>query len=179
MPIRKQPLYVLVAVDVRRGTNDGTSRANTVSKLALPELKHKTTNFAPGGGVGERSIVLPQLEPILPKFELKGFDDEIMASMGFMPGINDIWTFAGALVDKQAGTTVPARAIIKGNIATFTPDESEIGGLMGCNYEIQEVTHYEFTIDGKEHWYVDLDENEIRVGGVSRSADVNRALGIA
>lgn len=179
MPIRKQPLYVLVGVDVRRGTNDSTSRANTVSKLALPEAKFKTTNFAPGGGVAERNIVLPQLEPLAPKFELKGFDDEIMAAMGFMPGTNDIWTFAGALSDKQSGKTIPARAVIKGVIATWTPDESGIGDLMGCNYEIQEVTHYEFTIDGKEHWYVDLDENEVRVGGVSRSADVNRALGIA
>lgn len=178
MPIRKKPLYVLEGVDVRRTSNDGESRANTISKLALPEIKFKTTNFAPGGGVGERTIVFPQIDPIMPKFELKGFDEEILASMGYAPGMVDTWNFAGVLRDKQAGKPIPARAKIKGIIATWTPDESGIGELWGCNYEFQEVVHYEFVIDGKEHFYVDLDENEIRVGGVSRTSDYNSALGI-
>ncbi|MGD9740881.1 MAG: phage major tail tube protein [Bauldia sp.] len=173
-----QPLYVLEAVDVRRADETDQSRRLTITKIALPEVKRKTTNFAPGGGIGELAIAMPQIDPIMPKFELKGYDTDIISRMGFATGQHDKWLFAGALRDKQTGKAIPARAVIQGIVSTWTPDESELGGLAGCNYEINEVTHYEFSIDGTELFYFDWMEGVGRSGGVDWFQDVRTALGV-
>ena len=76
-----QPLYVLEAVDVRRADEPDSSRAVTLSKLALPEIKRKTSGYAPGGGVGEVNFSFPQVDAIEPKFELKGFDPDMLRKM--------------------------------------------------------------------------------------------------
>ncbi len=68
--------------------------------------------------------------------------------------------------------------MIQGIVSTWTPDESELGGLAGCNYEINEVTHYEFSIDGTELFYFDWMEGVGRSGGVDWFQDVRTALGV-
>lgn len=172
-----QPLYVLEAVDVRRADEPDSSRAITLNKLAIPEIKRKTGAYAPGGGVGEVNWTFPQVDPIEPKFELKGFDPDILRKMGFAAGSYDKWVFAGAVRNKQGGGLMPARAIIQGVIATWSPDEFSVGEMFGCNHELQEVTHYEFHLDGEELWYWDFYEREGRSGGVSWFGDIRTALG--
>ncbi|MFN3890179.1 MAG: phage major tail tube protein [Beijerinckiaceae bacterium] len=172
-----QPLYVLEAVDVRRADEPESSRDVTLSKLALPEIKRKTSGYAPGGGVGEVNFSFPQVDPIEPKFELKGLDPDMLRKMGFAAGLYDKWTFAGAVRNKQGGQVLSARAIIQGVVSAWTPDEFSVGEFFGCNYLLHEVTHYEFHLDGEELWYWDFYEREGRSGGVSWFSDIRTALG--
>lgn len=168
-----QPLYMLTAVDVRRATVAGSSRATTVAKLVLPPIKFATANHNPGGGVMSVDFSLPRIEPPEPAFTIKGIDADIFDGFGSV----DEWTFAAAYHDKTNNTKIPARAVIKGAISEWTPDESDPAEFQGCNHAFREVTHYEFTLGGKELWYVDFWERVIRRNGVDLFADDRAALG--
>ncbi|KAI94097.1 tail tube protein [Rhodomicrobium udaipurense JA643] len=171
------PLYVIEAVDVRRADETDTSRAITISKLGLPALKRLSAEHKPGGGVGGIEFVFPQIEKIEPKFEVKGIDLDALTRFGFANGVYDKWTFAGAWRDKRTGKALPARATITGIISDWESDEFSPGELVGCNHTLKEVSHYEFTLDGKEIFYWDFYEREARSGGVSWMSDVRSALG--
>lgn len=71
----------------------------------------------------------------------------------------------------------PARAIIEGAVSTWEPDESSPGDFQGCTHTFSSVTHYEFTLDGEELFYVDFHERIFRRNGVDLFEDVRKALG--
>ncbi|ELT50283.1 phage major tail tube protein [Brucella intermedia] len=168
-----QTLYQMVAVDVRRAEEAGSSRANLVSKLTIPSLKFITSTHNPGGGVMSVDFSQPRIEAPEPAMEVKGFDTDIFRDLGEVSR----WIFAGAVKDKKTGKLVPSRAIIEGAITEWTPDEGSPEDFMGCNHLFKEVTHYEFTLNGEELFYVDFWERILRTGGVDRFSDVRRALG--
>lgn len=163
---------MLVAVDVRRASVAGSSRANIITKLTIPPVKFATANHNPGGGVISVDFTLPRIQPLEPAFSVKGIDLDIFSGMG----VKDEWTFAGAY-RKDDGSVVPARAILEGAITEWTPDESSPEEFQGCTHMVKEVTHYELTIDKKEYWYIDMKERIIRRNGVDLFADVRTALG--
>lgn len=168
-----QPLYTLVAVDVRRAEQAGSSRATTISKLTIPPIKFATANHNPGGGVMSVDFALPRIEAPEPAMELKGFDGDIFRGLGDV----DRWVFAAAVKEKKSGLVVPARAIIEGAITEWTPDEASPEDFLGCTHAFKEVTHYEFHLNGEELWYIDFWERVLRTGGTDLFADVRRALG--
>lgn len=167
------PLYLLTAVDVRRAGATGTSRAITISKLALPAIKFMTTGHNPGGGVGEVNFVQPRIEAPEPKFDGKGIDTDAFKALGQ----RDRWVFAGAYRDKKSGKAIPSRAIIEATISSWEPDESDPSDFQGCSHVFSEVTHYELSLDGEELWYWDCWERVMRSGGVDMFADDRQALG--
>lgn len=168
-----QPLYLLTAVDVRRATQAGSSRATIISKMAIPAIKFVTSEHNPGGGVMAVDFAQPRIEKVEPAFEVKGFDTDIFGGMGEV----ERWTFAGSVRDKKTGKAQPARAVIEGAITEWTPDEASPTEFVGCNHAIKEVTHYEFWLNGVELWYVDFWERILRRGGVDLFAEDRRALG--
>jgi P2 family phage contractile tail tube protein len=172
-----QPLYILEAVDVRRADQAGSSRALTISKMAIPAIKRVKAEHKPGGGVGNVQFTFPQIEAIEPKFELKGFDPDIIGNLGFASGVADKWVFAGACRDRRTGRSLPARAVIQGIVAEWEPTEWSVGEVSGVNHVIQEVTYYEFTLDGVELWHWDFWGRVGRSGGRSWFGDVVTALG--
>lgn len=168
-----QSLYLLTAVDVRRAQRVGTSRATIISKLTIPAIKFVTAGHNPGGGVMAADFVLPRIEAPEPAMEIKGFDPEIFDGLG----VSDRWVFAASVRDKKTNKAIPARAVIEGAIAEWTPDEASPEEFVGCNHAFKEVTHYEFHLDGKELWYVDFWERVLRRNGVDLFAEDRRALG--
>ncbi|WP_274626583.1 phage major tail tube protein [Arvimicrobium flavum] len=168
-----QPLYLLTAVDVRRATQSGTSRATTISKLTIPAIKIVTTEHNPGGGVMAVDFAQPRIEKVEPAFEIKGFDTDVFHGFGLV----DRWVFAGAVRDKKTGKAQSARAVIEGAVTDWEPDEASPTEFVGCNHAIKEVTHYEFWLNGEELWYVDFWERIIRRKGIDLFADDRLALG--
>lgn len=166
-----QPI-MLLAVDVRRAEKAGSTRANIIEKMTIPAIKFATANHNPGGGVMDVSYVLPRIEAPEPAFAVKGIDTDIFAGMGEV----DKWTFAAAYRDKVKGV-VPARGIIEGAIAEWSPDESSPTEFQGCSHIFRQVTHFEFHLAGKELWYIDTEERVLRRNGVDLFAAVRRALG--
>ncbi|NMG39795.1 hypothetical protein GRZ55_11125 [Chelativorans sp. ZYF759] len=168
-----QPLYMLTAVDVRRANEPDSSRATTISKLTIPAIKFMTASHNPGGGVMAVDFTLPRVEPIEPAMEIKGFDTDIFRGLG-MP---ERWTFAGAVRDKKTGIAVPARAIIEGSITEWEPDEASPEEFVGCTHALKEVTHFEFSLNGQELFYIDFWERIMRRNGEDLFAADRRALG--
>lgn len=168
-----QTLYMLTAVDVRRAETEGTSRATTISKLTLPPLNFLTANHNAGGSVMSMDFTLPRIEPVEPAFMIKGIDTEVFGGLG----ARDRWVFAGAYRDKRTNLDVPGRAIIEGAVSAWEPDESAPDEFQGCNHVLKEVTHIEFTLDGKELFYIDFWERIMRFNGTDHFEGVRGALG--
>lgn len=169
----QQPLYLLTAVDLRRTSRPGISRANTAASLVIPALKFMTANHNPGGGVGEVEFTLPRIEALEPKFDGKGLDADLFSGMGRV----DKWTFAGAYRDKKTNRAIKARGFIEGAIAEWEPDESDPSDFQGCSHMFKEVTHFEFILDDRELIYFDFYERLLRVDGVDEFAADRQALG--
>ncbi|GHA13286.1 hypothetical protein GCM10007989_04840 [Devosia pacifica] len=170
-----QPLYLLTAVDLRRATETGSSRAATISSLTLPSIQFANAEHNPGGGVGAVNFAIPRIQAPEPKFSAKGIDRDIFRGMGQA----ERWTFAGAYREKRSGGSVSigGRGIIEGAITMWEPDESDPAEFQGCNHSFTEVTHYELTLGDEELFYWDFWERVVRVAGVDLFADERRALG--
>jgi len=168
-----QPLYVLTAVDLRRAEQSGSSRATTIDKMTIPPIKFVTASHNPGGGAGAVDFTLPRIEALEPAMSVKGIDRDIFSGMG----VTEKWTFAAAYRDKKTGVAVPARGIIQGAITEWEPDESDPEDFQGCSHTFKEVTHFELLFDGKELFYFDFWERELRRDGVDLFADDKQALG--
>lgn len=170
----QQPLLILNAVDVRRATETGTSRATTIATLTIPPVNFVTSEHSPGGGVGAVNFTQPRIEALEPAFSSKGIDREIFRGMG----VTDRWSFAAAYTDKSnKGVVLPARGIIEGAITQWEPDESDPAEFKGCNHMFSEVTHFEFSLGGEELIYFDFFERVIRRDGEDLFAPVRQALG--
>jgi len=166
-------LFMLVGVDVRRAGEAGSGRPNIVSKVTFPGIKLLTASHNPGGGVGAVDFVMPRIEAPEVAYEAKGIDTD--SFKGF--GATDKWVFAGAYRDHRAGKVVAARMVIEGAIAEWAPDEGSPEEYQGCTHTFKEITHYAFKLDGKELWYWDWSERELRAYGQDHFKDIRRALG--
>lgn len=169
----QQPLYMLTAVDMRRATESGNSRATIIEKLALPDIKFQTANHDPAGGVGAVEFTQPRIEKLEPKFSVKGIDLDAFRGMG----LRERWSFAGALRDKKTNLVKPMRCTIEGAISEWSPDEMKPGDFAGCNHQFSEVVHYEISIDGVEVIYWNFWERILRRNGIDLFADERAALG--
>jgi P2 family phage contractile tail tube protein len=168
-----QTIYMLTAVDVRRAEKEGTSRATSITKLTIPAITFATASHNPGGGVMAADFTLPRIEALEPKFMVKGIDTEVFGGLG----TRDRWVFAGAYRDKRTGADVPARAVIEAAVSQWEADESDPADFQGCNHALTEVTHFEFSLDGKELFYIDFWERVLRANGVDHFQGVRGALG--
>lgn len=168
-------LYHLTQVDVRRATQTDTSRALIIAGLTMPTLTLVTSEHNPGGGVMAVNFAMPRVEAPEPAFSAKGIDTDVFTGMGEV----DRWTFAGAYQMRGPGQNrvVAGRAVIEGVITAWEPDESDPTEFQGCTHTFSEVTHYEFNLDGKELFYVDFWEREIRFGGKSLMTAQRQGLG--
>jgi len=166
-----KPFLILEDVDARKAEVAGSSRATTLARFVIPPIRFKTTTRTAGGGVLDIDYHQNRLQPIEPAAIVHGFDEDLL------PGVKERWTLAGALRNRKTGKHVPVRCEVEGVWVEWTPDEADPAQFNGCNSLMKEVTHFELTIDGKEWWYVDEDEREIRRMGVSLKSGARAALG--
>lgn len=172
-----QPQFVVEAVDVRRATSTGNDRTLTIQKVVFPEIKQKQVEHNAGGGIGGVNFRLPQIEPLSPKFEIKGIDQDVLRQFGFAGGVADKWTFAAAIREKGTSRLLPLRATIQGIVSTWTPDEHSNGDFHGCNYEMIEVVYYDYTLDGEQLYLWDYYNRVAKTGGTDIFAPIRNALG--
>lgn len=175
-----QQAYILTGVDVRRAADPESSRIKIIESLDVPAIKHKNVSHTHGGGVGTVDFVLPVLDAFTPGFSTFGPDLDSLAAVGLVSGQSDTWVFASAYQVRGEAKPVAARIIISGTIADVSEGTHEGGGTgkQSTKHQIQNVTHYERHIAGKEWIYWDFDEMIFRVNGTDRFADQRAALGV-
>jgi len=169
-----QPLYMLQGVDLRRSNAESGSRATTIAKFTIPAIEFITASHNPGGGVIGVDHVAPRIKPLEPAVMVNGIDVELVGKLG----VKEAWVFAAAYRDKTNGQDIAWRGTIEGVLTQWEPDESDPEEFQGCNHVFKEVTHFDISFNGKELWYIDADELEIRRDGQSLTEGYRGALGV-
>ncbi len=167
----QQPLYLVGEIDLRRKDAPETSRAIIINKMFIPGIKYLTVSHNPGGGVGAIDAILPRIEALEPKAEIKGEDKDLRSVMGQPVH----WTFAVSMRDMKANKWLKYRGEIVGAIAEWEPDEMSAEEFKGFNLVWKEVSHLEVTMENEELLYYDFWERELRPD--PQFAAAKRALG--
>ena len=174
-----QDILIIEQVDVRRADDPDDSKEITINKVVFPQVKMKTSDHTPGGGVGSIKFVRPQIEAPEPAFSTKGLDLQVLSEIGFVPGAFDKWEFAATLRNTRLNTVVPVRFGIRGKIAEWNPGEFSPDDLLDCDHVIHEVNYMDLYIDNKEKLVWDFYGKKFRINGVDVRGPYSKALGNA
>lgn len=171
-------IYVMEAANLFCGDHDPTaSKHLTLEELQLPNLTEMYQDHHPGGSrVGIE--IATGIEKLEPTFKLAGWDPDLLTQFGLHARQNNVFTAYGSIRDKRSGVALEAKAIIHGRLGSIEPETFQRGEMMGHDYAIHEVLHYELWFDGQEKWYWDFWSNTLRMGGTSQTADENSILRI-
>jgi len=169
---------VLEAVNLFCGDDDPTaSKHLTISELQLPTLQEMYQDHHPGGSRVAIEVGLG-IEKLTASFSLAGMDPDLYAKFGVNNRTVNVYTALGSLRDKRTGTVSQAKAIMRGKLGQIEQDGFQRGNLVGHNYGINEILHYELHIGGVEKLFWDFFTQELRQNGVAQNADERRALGL-
>ncbi len=169
-------IYILEAVNLFCGDHDPTrSKHLTLQELKLPTLQAIYAEHHPGGGLVQIEIEVG-VQKLEPTFKLAGIDPDLLAEFGLGSRLKSVFTAYGKVIDKRAGRAIEVKAIMEGRLGKIEADAFQRGELMGHEYAINEITHYELWFDEKEKIAWDFYTNTWRVNGVDENADTNRIL---
>lgn len=169
---------VLEAVNLYCGDHDPeASKHLTISELQLPTLQEMYQDHHPGGSRVAIEVGLG-IEKLTSSFKLTGMDPELYTQFGVNDRAKNSFTAYGVLRDKRTGTASQAKAIMRGKLGQIEQDAFQRGELVGHNYSINEILHYELYIGGVEKIYWDFFTQELRQDGRDGNADERRILGI-
>jgi P2 family phage contractile tail tube protein len=169
-------IYVMEAVNLFCGDHDPTaSKHLTISELKLPPLQGIYADHH-GGGARVAIEVEVGIQKLEPTFKLAGFDPAMLAQFGLGSRYKNVYTAYGMIRDKRTGRAIEAKAIIEARLGKIEPDAFTRGEMVGHEYALNEVTHYEMWFDGKPKIKWDFFENTWEVDGNDENADENRIL---
>lgn len=148
-----------------------------LEELKLPSLEEMTQEHHAGGAMVqvEFGVGVKKLEPT---FKLKGFNSHVFRQFGLGTNVRRVFTAYQAFQDKKTGRFIENKAVLEGRLGKIEGDAGKRGELLGHEYAITEVMHYEVHFDGVEHLYWDFFTNTWRVDGVSQYGDINSILRI-
>lgn len=169
---------VLEAVNLFCGDDDPTaSKHLTISELQLPTLQEIFQDHHPGGSRVGIEVGLG-IEKLTASFSLVGMDEDLYSKFGVNDRAANTFTAYGSLRDKRTGVVSQAKAIMRGKLGQIEQDGFQRGNLVGHNYAINEILHYELYIGGSEKVFWDFFAQELRQNGSAQNADERRALGL-
>jgi hypothetical protein len=151
---------------------DRISKIGQASEMELPVPKEKVEELRNAGMVMPIEVKLGY-EKIDMKFKMTAFDPQVLKLFGLRIGDTREFMITGALVDED-GTVHSAVAYARGFMREVKADSWKPGDKKNENdYEVS-VRSYKLEIDGNP--IIEMDPFEVRIGGVSQTADIRRAL---
>ena len=169
-------IYMMEAANLFCGDHDPSlSKHLTLAELKLPDLQAIYADHHPGGArvAIELEVGIQKLEPT---FKLNGFDPDLLTQFGLGARAKNVYTAYGVIVDKRLGTKIEGKAIIEARLGKIAPDAFQRGELMGHEYALNEVTHYELWFGGAPKIEWDFFTSVWRIDGVDQDADTNSIL---
>lgn len=169
---------IMEAANLFCGDHDPkASKHLTLAEIQLPNLQEAYQDHHPGGSpVGiEVAVGVQKLEPT---FKLAGSDPDLLTQFGIGSRYKKNFTAYAVLRDKRTGEAIEQKAIIEGRIGKIEGEAFKRGEMQSHDYAINEVTHYELWIGGKEKFYWDFFTAEYRLDGVSQNSDERDILRI-
>ena len=170
--------YIMEGVALYCGDdNPELAKYLEIMEFKLPDLQEVMVDHMPGGGkVGvDFAVGVQKLEPT---FKLAGWDPSLLRQFGLGSKVRRKYTARGAIRDKATGRVIHAVAVMQARLSRIAPDAFTKGELMGHEYSLNEVMHYEVFFDGQEEMYWDYFSNTLRMGGVDPDPGFNQALGL-
>ncbi|MGE8942709.1 phage major tail tube protein [Leptospira interrogans] len=150
---------------------DRESYVGQASEIKFPEIKRKVEEIRNAGM--EMPIETPMgFERPEFGFKMSGFDPATLALFGLRIGQMSNLMATAALVDED-GTVHSQVAFMTGFIRDLTPDAFQAGNKVEVDYMVS-VRSYRLEIDGND--VIEMDPFDVRIGGVSQTGDVRRAL---
>jgi P2 family phage contractile tail tube protein len=174
------PLIIQEAVNLFAGDNPpNNSKHLNLESIKLPELEELTQNFHSGGSVGQIEVGGMGLKALELTFKTKGWDPQTMSQFGLGSKNMNPYTIYGVARDKNGNAAIEVKAIVRGRMTRVMNDEVKRGDLMGQDFAIKEVLHYELYFAKVEKYYYDWLTTAWRVDGASQNADETAILRIA
>lgn len=163
-------IYVMEAANLFAGDDDPTkSKHLTLINVKLPVMQEAFVDHRPTGSAFAMRLGMNQFDALECTFKLNGLDPDLMAKFGIGQKGLQKYTARGNVVDKQDGREFSVISVMRGRLAKVEHDAFTRGELMGADYSISEINHYELIFDSKEKYYWDLFTDQFRIDG----ADVN------
>lgn len=171
-------LYIWEAANLFVGDEDPTKGKHLMlMNLKLPSFEEIYQEHHAGGSRVQIEVELG-IKKFEPTFKLVGFDPDLLAAFGLGSKAKKIFTAYASIRDKRSGLVIEGKAIMEGRLGKIAPDEYKRGDLMGNDYAINELTHYELYFNRQEKFYWDFFTNAFRVDGIDTNADENAILRI-
>lgn len=157
---------------------EGRPLAGIAEELKLPDLERKTEEYRGGGMLAPVALDLG-MELLSLEFTLTEFNADVLRSWGIFNagGINT--RFLGAARSDDGNTGVDAIEVsVRGRWKKIELGTAKTAELAKMKVEMP-LTYYRYSLNGRPLIEVDVITGKEVVGGVDRSASLQRALGMA
>lgn len=169
-------VYYMESANLFCGDHDPTlSKHLSLEELQLPTLEGDYADHSAGGSPVSIDVMVG-VKKLEPSFKLKGFDMDLLTQFGLASHKRYTFTAYGVLRDLRTSEAKEGKVIMQGRLGKVAPDAFKRGDLMGAEYAINEVVHYEVHGDGKELIYWDFFTAEWRSGGASQNSQERAIL---
>lgn len=158
-------------------TFDSSKHLN-LDSIKLPDLEELTEAFHAGGAIGAIEVGGMGLKALESSFKLKGWDAQAMSAFGLNSRNQYPFTVYGVARDKNGNRAIEVKAIIRARMTRVQTEDIKQGSLMGHDFMLREVLHYELYFDKVEKYWMDWRASEWRVDGVSQTDTENSILRI-
>ena len=146
-------LYVWEAANLFVGTEDPTkSKHLQIISLKLPALEEILQDHHAGGARVQIEIEVG-IKKLEPTFKLAGIDPDLLVQFGLGSKARKSFTAYSVIRDKRTGQAIEGKAVMEGRLSKIAPDEFKRGDLVGNDYAINELTHYELYFNRIEKFY--------------------------
>jgi hypothetical protein len=173
------PLYIQEGLNLYVG-DDGPNNSKhlNLEDVKLPELEELTQSFHPGGAIGQIEVGGMGLKALEMTFKIKGWDPQVMSQFGLSGAAPLFYTVYGVVRDKSGNAPIELKGVARGKLTRVNNDNLKRGDLMGSDFKISELLHYELYFNKAEKFFYDWQASTWRVDGVDQYSDERTILRI-
>lgn len=173
-------LYVQEAANLYVGDEGpDNSKHLVLENHKLPDLEEITQEHHAGGAIAAIEVGGLGIKALKSSFRLRGWDPQAMSQFGIGGRTSFPFTSYGLIRNKNGGAAIQTKAVLFGRLGKIASEPHKRGEMMGNDYEIIEILHYELWFGTQEKFYWDFFGSTWRVDGVVQNQDMLSALAIA
>jgi len=150
---------------------DRNNLIGQIGDVTPPVPQEKLEEMRNSGMIKPREVKMGY-EKLEFSFKMSGFDPIALKLFGLKPGAENPFMITGALVDED-GTVHSAVLTIRGFLKQADAGTWKPGDMAEADYQVA-VNYYKLEIGGEEIY--EIDDFDIRVGGVSQYAEIRNAM---
>lgn len=157
---------------------EGRPLAGIAEELKLPDLERKTEEYRASGMLAPVSLDLG-MELLTLEFTLTEFNSDVLKAWGVTDagGINTRFMGAARADDSNAGVDA-IEISVRGRWKKIEQGNAKNSDMAKMKVQMP-LVYYRYNLNGETLIEIDVVNGKEVVGGVDRSADVLKALGIA